>query len=62
MTTSAPLAAELCPGSRTAEHERLRAVRYVGVVCASFLVSRTALPYFMTYVADPAAPFARSWR
>jgi protoporphyrinogen oxidase len=58
VTTAAPIAADLCPGLSGTELERLRSVRYVGVVCASVLLPHKISPYFLTYVADPDAPFA----
>jgi protoporphyrinogen oxidase len=57
VTTAAPLAANLCPDLSVAEQERLRSVRYMGVICASLLLPRPLTPYYLTYLADPASPF-----
>jgi protoporphyrinogen oxidase len=57
VTTAAPLAASLCPDLSVAEQERLRSVRYMGVICASLLLPRPLTPYYLTYLADPASPF-----
>lgn len=57
VTAAGPLAADLCPDLDPAEQERLRAVRYMGVVCASLLLKRPLAPYYLTYITDPATPF-----
>jgi protoporphyrinogen oxidase len=57
VTAAGSLASQLCPDLTTAEHERLRAVRYMGVVCASLLLTRPLGPYYLTYITDPATPF-----
>jgi protoporphyrinogen oxidase len=57
VTTASTLAADLCPDLTDAELHRLRAVRYVGVICASLLLPRPLSPYYLTYLTDPAAPF-----
>jgi protoporphyrinogen oxidase len=57
VTAAGSLASELCPDLTQEEHERLRAVRYMGVVCASLLLRRPLAPYYLTYITDPATPF-----
>ena len=57
VTTASTLAADLCPGLTDAEQERLRAVRYMGVICASLLLPEKLSPYYLTYLTDPASPF-----
>jgi protoporphyrinogen oxidase len=57
VTAAGPLAAELCPDLTRAEQARLRAVRYMGVVCASLLLERPLAPYYLTYITDPDTPF-----
>ncbi|HEY4632416.1 MAG TPA: NAD(P)/FAD-dependent oxidoreductase [Candidatus Limnocylindrales bacterium] len=57
VTAAGGLAADLCPDLTPAEHERLRAVRYMGVVCASLLLKGPLGPYYLTYITDPATPF-----
>jgi protoporphyrinogen oxidase len=39
------------------EQQRLRDVRYMGVICASLLLPYSLSPYFLTYLTDPGAPF-----
>jgi protoporphyrinogen oxidase len=57
VTAAGSLASQLCPDLTPAEHERLQAVRYMGVVCASLLLKRPLGPYYLTYITDPATPF-----
>ena len=57
VTVASPLAAALCPDLRPSELARLRAVRYMGVVCASVLLTQPLAPYYLTYITDPATPF-----
>jgi protoporphyrinogen oxidase len=57
VTTASHLSADLCPELTDAEQERLRAVRYMGVVCASLLLPQKLSPYYLTYLTDPASPF-----
>jgi protoporphyrinogen oxidase len=57
VTAAGPLAADLCPDLTRAERARLRAVRYMGVVCASLLLERPLAPYYLTYITDPNTPF-----
>ncbi len=56
VTTAAPLAARLVPELTEAERARLDAVEYLGVVCPSVLLRRSATGAYITYVTDPA-PF-----
>ena len=56
VTTSAPLAADLCPEVSPVELQRLRSVRYVGVVTASLVLPRRLSPFFQTLVGDSTAP------
>jgi protoporphyrinogen oxidase len=52
MTGDAPTAARLCPGLDAGERERLDAVHYQGIVCASFVLRRSLSPYYLTYLFD----------
>jgi protoporphyrinogen oxidase len=58
VTTAAPLAAAVCDGLSEDEQERLRSVRYIGVVCPSLVLPYRLSPFFQTYVGDRAAPFS----
>ena len=57
VTTPAPLAAHICGGLSNEEKERLRGVRYLGVLCASMLLSERLAGYYMTSIADGNVPF-----
>jgi protoporphyrinogen oxidase len=57
VTAAGSLAADLCPDLTHAEQAKLRAVRYMGVVCASLLVKQPLAPYYLTYITDPGTPF-----
>lgn len=57
VTVAAPLAARLCPQLEPAERERLQAVVYQGVLCASLLLRRRLGGFYLTNIADPAIPF-----
>jgi protoporphyrinogen oxidase len=56
VTSAPPLAAAFCPGLGAAERARLKAVRYLGVVCASVLLRREVTGCYVTNLLDPA-PF-----
>ena len=57
VTAPAPVAAELCADLAAAELDRLAAVRYQGIVCASLLLRRPLAGYYVTNLADPWVPF-----
>jgi protoporphyrinogen oxidase len=57
VTTGSHHAADLCPNLTEGEQQRLRDVRYMGVICASLLLPYSLSPYFLTYLTDPDAPF-----
>jgi len=57
VTAPAPVAARLCPALTEPELERLRAVEYQGIVCASLLLTRPLSPYYVTNICDPV-PFS----
>jgi protoporphyrinogen oxidase len=56
VTTSAPLAASMCPELLPGEQRRLNDVRYIGIVCASMLLRRKLADYYLAYITDPATP------
>jgi protoporphyrinogen oxidase len=57
VTAAAPIAARLCAGLASAEAQRLAAVRYLGIVCASVLLRKPLLGYYVTNLLDPGLPF-----
>lgn len=50
-------AARMCSGLTEAERDRLAALRYQGVVCASVVLKKPLRGRYLTYVADEAIPF-----
>ena len=57
MTLAAPLAARLCPDLQQDEMERLRGVKYQGIVCASLLLDRPLATFYVTNITDGGFPF-----
>jgi protoporphyrinogen oxidase len=56
VTTPAPVAAQTCSQLTTAEADRLKAVEYVGILCASLVLKKPLGGYYVTNITD-AAPF-----
>jgi protoporphyrinogen oxidase len=56
VTAAAPIASKLCPDLTAAEHARLNAIRYQGIVCASLLLKKPLAGFYVTNITDPA-PF-----
>jgi len=57
LTVPCSKVADLCPQLSPAERERLRAVEYQGIVCATLLLERPLADYYITNIADPDVPF-----
>jgi protoporphyrinogen oxidase len=57
VTVPAPVAARLCQGLSADEAERLRGVRYLGIVCASLLLRKPLAGYYVVNITDPGVPF-----
>jgi protoporphyrinogen oxidase len=57
VTTAAPLAAAICRGLTDGEMERLRGVRYLGIVCASLLLDSPLGGFYVTNITDGGFPF-----
>lgn len=58
VTTPAPVTARLCPTLDDEEIEKLRRVRYQGIVCASLLVEQPLTDYYVTNITDTWVPFS----
>jgi protoporphyrinogen oxidase len=56
VTVPAGYAARICPQLTAEEKQRLTAIEYQGVICASLLLKRPLSPYYITNITDPA-PF-----
>lgn len=57
MTVPAPLAARIAVALSDEERDRLKAIRYQGVVCASLLMDRPLGNAYITNIADDTIPF-----
>lgn len=57
ITTAAPIAAQLCPQLTQDERDRLDAIQYQGIVCASLLLKQPLSPYYVTNITDDGVPF-----
>jgi protoporphyrinogen oxidase len=57
LTTALPIAERICPGLTDLEKEKLRNVKYLGVVCASLVLTKPLDKYYVTNITDSFAPF-----
>ncbi len=57
MTVPAPAIARIASALTGEERDRLRAIEYQGVVCASMLLDQPLSNAYVTNIADPAIPF-----
>lgn len=57
MTLPAPAIARIASALSGEERDRLRAIEYQGVVCASLLLDQPLSNAYMTNIADPEIPF-----
>ena len=57
LTVAAPIAAQLCPELAESERDRLQAIQYQGIICASLLLKQPLSPYYVTNITDSGVPF-----
>jgi protoporphyrinogen oxidase len=57
VTTTAPLAARICPALSAEEKDRLAGIKYQGIVCASLLLKNSLSPYYITNITDGRIPY-----
>ena len=55
-TIASPLIADQCEQLRDEEKSKLRAIKYLGVVCASMLLKKPISPYYVTNITDTWVP------
>nr|WP_286177502.1 NAD(P)/FAD-dependent oxidoreductase [Rhodopirellula sp. JC639] len=55
-TIASPLIAEQCDQLREDEKSKLRAIKYLGVVCGSMLLKKPISPYYVTNITDTWVP------
>jgi protoporphyrinogen oxidase len=56
-TLPSALSAYLCPQLSTVETERLKNIKYLGIVCVSLLIRNQLTPYYVTNITDGKLPF-----
>ncbi len=57
LTTPCPMISRVCPELSRDEGQRLRRVRYQGIVCASLLLRKPLAGYYVTNITDEGLPF-----
>jgi protoporphyrinogen oxidase len=57
VTVPAPVASRLCAELSPEESAAMARIEYVGIVCASLLLSRPLTPYYITNITDAWVPF-----
>jgi protoporphyrinogen oxidase len=57
LTVPAPIAARACPGLSADEADRLRSIRYQGIICASLLLKKPLAGYYVTNITEGWVPF-----
>lgn len=57
VTAACPAAARMCPDLTADETDRLRKVRYQGIVCASAVLAKPLAGYYVTNITDADVPF-----
>ena len=56
-TLPSTLSATLCPELSDYEIERLKSIKYLGVLCVSLLLKKPLTPYYVTNITDDKIPF-----
>jgi protoporphyrinogen oxidase len=57
VTTTAPLALQICPELTAEEKDRLANIKYQGIVCASLLLKNSLSPFYITNITDDEIPY-----
>jgi protoporphyrinogen oxidase len=57
ITAAAPVAAQMCPQLTTNERDRLKGVKYQGIICASVLLKKPLTDFYITNITDTRIPF-----
>jgi len=57
LTVPPPVAATLCPQLNDDERRRCASVRYQGIICASLLLRRPLVGFYVLNLTDPTLPF-----
>jgi protoporphyrinogen oxidase len=57
ITTPAPAAVQLCPGLSEKEKSVMNSIKYIGIVCASVLLTKPLAGYYVTNITESWVPF-----
>lgn len=57
LTVPASVAARVCNGLASEEKEKLRGVKYQGIICASLLLKKPLAGFYVTNITDASMPF-----
>ncbi len=57
LSMASPIAARICPQLTEEEKQRLNAIQYLGILCASVLLRKPLAGYYVTNLTDSWAPF-----
>lgn len=57
LTTPSIITEKICPDLKELEKEKLRGVKYLGVVCASLVLTKPLDKYYVTNITDSFTPF-----
>jgi protoporphyrinogen oxidase len=57
ITTPAPAAVQLCPCLSEKEKTAMAGIKYIGIVCASVLLTKPLAGYYVTNITESWAPF-----
>lgn len=57
VTIPSGIAAHICPDLSDTEHQLLKGVEYLGVVCPSVILKKSLSPYYVTNITDDWVPF-----
>jgi protoporphyrinogen oxidase len=57
LAMASPIAARLCPALSAEEKQKLNAIQYLGIICASVLLKKPLAGYYVTNLTDAGAPY-----
>lgn len=57
LTCAAPIAAQICPDLTADEINRLQAIQYQGIICASLLLKKPLSDFYVTNITEDWVPF-----
>lgn len=57
LTCAAPIAAQICPDLTADEINRLKAIQYQGIICASLLLKKPLSNFYVTNITEDWVPF-----